>query len=524
MKEETANPLEQLTGYFRRHVTRRDCQVFCLSFLLILLVHLYLFTHKFINHDDVESLLNNLRIMVRYGRWMQPLLKALTGPFSSSWLGGILGSVFLAGSAVLLARLFEVRHLSAALLLSVTLVSFPAVASTFAYMFVAYCYFFALFLSVLGAWLIHRQTLSGLLGGAVCITLAMGAYQAYFCMAAALLVLSLCVEICRGRWEGSARPVLFAGLRYLGALAAGMLLYMAVTRLVLLVTEETMLSYAGLDAMGRLSLGQVPHRVYTAYRNFARFCLNRAVPMFHGWFPMLACLVLLLDVLSAFWAVKRIGLHRRMPLLLILAGLICIMPLACGLIYVMTEESTVHLLMLYPMVIPFLVPAVVLDGLSLPKNGGGLSRRIGAGFAAALLAAQLLCGYEFVVITNRAYFVMEMNYESVYAFYLRLLTKIELQEGYTRETPVAMLGRAKPEVNYPAVNMTGINNGDSALNLYSRKSYLLYFMGSNLRFADDATCAALRESRQFQAMPCYPAEGSVASINGVVVVKLSEED
>ena len=48
-----------------------------------------------------------------------------------------------------------------------------------------------------------------------------------------------------------------------------------------------------------------------------------------------------------------------------------------------------------------------------------------------------------------------------------------------------------------------------------------YYIGLDVPFASDEETAALQELAQVQAMPRYPYYGSIQTIDGMLVVKLS---
>ncbi|MPM56046.1 hypothetical protein SDC9_102845 [bioreactor metagenome] len=54
------------------------------------------------------------------------------------------------------------------------------------------------------------------------------------------------------------------------------------------------------------------------------------------------------------------------------------------------------------------------------------------------------------------------------------------------------------------------------------KMLLRNWIGVPMNYVDDTTLAVLSNDPQVQAMPVYPAHGSIAMINGVLTVKLSE--
>ncbi len=139
-----------------------------------------------------------------------------------------------------------------------------------------------------------------------------------------------------------------------------------------------------------------------------------------------------------------------------------------------------------------------------------------------IILLEAAVGYECVLITNRAYFTMDMTYENMYAYYTKLTAKIEMQEGYTTDSKVALIGTASMDNFVPETNMTGVLVGSKALNIYSRQKFFAYFLAVDYNYAGSDDIAAIKATEEFQNMPCYPAEGSIAVINGIITVKFSE--
>ena len=71
--------------------------------------------------------------------------------------------------------------------------------------------------------------------------------------------------------------------------------------------------------------------------------------------------------------------------------------------------------------------------------------------------------------------------------------------------------------------MTGFGSpGNGLLNVYSRARYLAYFLGVHYKDVTLEQEEQLRQTAAFQQMPCYPDEGSIRNINGIITVKMEE--
>lgn len=523
--DEQESAVDCLIGWVKRKISRFDVAVFLSAFVLGVLVHMYMFTHKFINHDDIGELYSLCEFGLSSGRWLLHWVTKLVGGFSSSWLNGLVGIFCLAVAVVFVVRLFGIRRYTPALLVALTMVAFPVVASTYAYMFCSYQYLVALMLCAMGAYFIYTGRLWRALVGSGLIAMGMGCYQAYFALSAALLVAVLDVDICFDRYRGDWKKALAMALRCVGALALGMLVYMLVLKLCLWLTGTSLTIYQGINTMGQMSLGQLVWQTLSAYYHFFTFFLDTEI--FRVQVPLLVFAAWALCIVVAVMTVIRKGIYRSPGVLILLLGDCALLPLGAELVYVMVGGSGfVHFVMQYAVVVPILLPAIFADRMNLCTREENeceakCRNRWTAGLALVLLLLQLCCGYEFFLVTNRAYFDMDVTYESVYAYYVKLTTKLELQEGYTEDTPVAFIGTVDMETGTAPTYMTGVLTGYEAANISTRAAFLREFLASDYNWADEELREVLQNTSEFQEMPCYPSEGSIATINGVIVVKLS---
>lgn len=514
-----------VTEYLKRVWTRFDTFVFICAFSLAALVHMYIFTNKFINHDDVGGLYSDCGFGLSSGRWLLKNVKQLTGSFSSSWICGVVAALFLAAAVLLVVRLFQIKHRLPAALLTFTMVSFPVVASTYTYMFCAPAYLFALAMATIGVYLIRKEKIWSLLAGAVAISLGMGCYQAYFCFSAVLLVTLLGMDTLEGRFGTQWKPFLLVAIRYVAALALGMILYFVILKACLFITGTELVAYHGMASMGQLTLQELMRRIEAAYQGFFGFISNQTMLFYQGfqWVMIAAVAVTVITVVCCVW---KQALYRSVVMLLFVVALLGIFPLVSGLMYLMTEAQYVHTVMMFPMVIVLFIPAVVMDRLTIvtvsaPKAAAWRNKGKIVVFV-FLLAIQLLIGYEGFLITNRAYFCMDMTYENAYSYFVKLTTKIEMQEDYRPDAPLALIGYAGQDSFVPQTHLQGAKTGNDALTHYAVHQFLQYFLGEYYVMASEAEKIRLSETEQFSQMPLYPADGSIAMIDGVWVVKLTE--
>ena len=96
--------------------------------------------------------------------------------------------------------------------------------------------------------------------------------------------------------------------------------------------------------------------------------------------------------------------------------------------------------------------------------------------------------------------------------------------GFDENTRLALLGEAEAGV-YGFEEMEEldlIGRAEDLTNAYTREQLIRRYVGFDIPFADGEEKAALRKDPRVQAMPVYPAYGSVSLIDGCLVVKFSD--
>ena len=159
------------------------------AFFLGLLIHLPAWIQDVPNHDGLASVYFDQN-MITSGRWFLTIACGISSYFTLPWLIGLLSLLWLSVTAALLVELLEVHRTEWIVVISGLLVSFPALASTYAYVFTADGYMLALMLAVLAVLLTKKYT-RGFLAGGICLAFSMGTYQAYlpFCILLCMYVL-----------------------------------------------------------------------------------------------------------------------------------------------------------------------------------------------------------------------------------------------------------------------------------------------------------------------------------------------
>ncbi len=489
-----------------------------------LVTHLYMWSNKIPNHDDIRHLFEN-DYGAQSGRWLLPYVSKLSGDVSMPWVIGVLSLVFLALSACLVVSLFRVKEPVFCAAIAALMVSFPTVASTFTYMFTADAYFLGLLLAVLAAYLAVRRPYAGVVFGTLALVLSMSIYQSYFPVAVALMLGALLFDTLAA--DRSFMMLVAKGVRLLVVLLLAMGGYLVCARLT--TAKVGLVDYMGISSMGKLNPAELPALISKCYTEYWSVFVDDSLHVHFGFLkPLLlaaavATLVLLLLLL---WQCK-LGVWRTLLALMIAA----LYPLGGNLIHIMVGGELVHGLMIYGMVLVLVLPLALASEACTHRDGVGIGmQNVRTMIAWFLLAVMSITSYSYVLADNRAYLKTELGFTQSMAYGNRLLSAIESCEGYKANMPVVFIGNAKAEPGLQVIKALEFVHFTGATSLADMRTNYSYnqFLSKYLAFYGDLYLEETQQGKamvnhpQVQAMPCYPTQGAVKIIDGTVVVKFNE--
>ncbi|MCM1100292.1 MAG: glucosyltransferase domain-containing protein [Clostridium sp.] len=507
------SPAQVMTGWLGR-VKKEHRTAFVSAFVMGLLIHMPALLSDIPNHDGLSSMYFDQN-MITSGRWFLMVACGFSSFYTIPWVIGLLGLLFLSCAAVALTDFLELKDAPAIVSVSGLLVSFPALASTFAYVFTMDGYMLALCLAV-AAVACTKNWKKGFIPGAVCLAFSMGIYQAYLPFAILLCMYGVAMVFMDG---GSLWERCRAALRYLYMGLLGVALYYVILQVLLLIQGKELASYQGIDGLGTGAAGWDWDGIAHIYRDFVGFSLKGNV-VFHGPLSFAACALLLC---AALLAVCRLALRRKWwkcpGFFAIMAVMAVAAPFATNVILLISPELTYHLLMRYQWVVWLILAVALVSRFAGEDAKGNLLQWVGLGAALVLV-------FHYAVTDNIGYSNLQRKYEKTYAYCARLLDRIEQTEGYYQGIPIAMVGVVGDDP-YPVTditlpvtsNMIGLN-GDFLL--YTGENYRIFmqnYLGATLNIMTVEEMGDIYYSPEYIGMESFPAESSVKIVDGIMYIK-----
>lgn len=499
-----------------KRVSKEFKLAFISACVIGLIVHLYVFSNLLLGNDAASNAFTD-NLHLSSGRWALSFFSSFSSIYQMPVVIGVISIVMLALTAGLTVRVLEISHPAGIILTSALLVSFPAVACTFAYMFTADAYFIALFMNAAAVYLAKNHRF-GWVPAILLIATACGIYQAYICYAIGLFLFDCILALL---FQEDIKAILFRGGKYILILIAGLFLYISIQKILMSYYNVSLTSYMGMDTIGRLDmkarLAAIPkaYKIFLSY--FTEYPYITSFWRLFQWGSVLIASISLLRILI----VKK--LYQNLIRTVLIAAGCLLIPLALDFVAVLAYSASVHRLMIYAFVLfyVFSIKCAELAAQQAAFSPGKFRLPIYTvcGICCAVIAWNNFC------LSNIGYHSLQLCYENSFALANRIAVRIEMLDGYSAGDPVAIVGYPSWDLYGNGSNYTDYNKalgGEMNFNLVVYKQFFRHYIGLHIPGLSTEQYAELENSETVSAMPVYPAKGSVAMVDGIAVVKLEE--
>lgn len=499
----------------KKNIKREWKTAFLSAFVWGMLIHLPAMLSDIPNHDGLSSMHFDQN-MITSGRWFLTVACGISSYFTLPWLIGLLGILYLSCAAAVLVELLEVKNHIVITLVSGLLVSFPALASTFAYVYTLDGYMLALLLAILSV-LLAKKYRYGYFAGALCLAFSMGIYQIYVAFAIILCIYSIVILFIE---ESDWKKRIKQSSNYLAMGILGVVLYYGLLQVLLWIQGKELASYQGISSMtdGGAQKGLLSSLV-DMYKDFVVFTV-KGNSLFNNGFSLTAILVLTAVTATVLLTLVFQRKWWKKPTFFVIIGLLVLgLPFATNIILLISPNVTYHLLMRYQWV---LYPIIMLAFAE--RYGKNLKKSVWLEWGMVCTAFVMVFNY--AVTDHIGYSNLEKRYEKTYAYCVRLLDRIEQADGYYHGIPIAIVG-VVGDAEFPVTDITEeVTGGMIGLSgdtlLYTAENYQLFmknYLGATLNFLDVETVGEIYYSEEYIAMDSFPGENSVKVVDGILYVK-----
>lgn len=524
----------------------RNAKLLVVCFAVGMICHAQMYLNGLSNPDAVVSLSNPNGYGsfiphawdISLGRW--GLLFAACAKFglcSPILTSAITIALFTLGIVALIDKL-GIRNACLQYTSSILFIASPFVSCCITYYYCSNSYALSFLCAVLAACLIGRVGAVGkpvaLVGAVALLAFSLGCYQAslgVFCVAVLLVMVRSLMD---SSASFSAKQLaVFFGVA-VAVCAAGAVLYYALTELSLFAMGISLSAYGGASSVCAGSiLGSLASSVPSAYVAYSDALFGHGTFGNHfAWVYVAAACMIVAAVafvrLAAVDGVKRLGASAMALLCVVL------IPFAANVILVIVPSyGYPTLLMLGGFMASFLLlPLLVQLLLDSPDRGNVRLRMPAKAMSVGCCCLIAVGAWSYALQSNADAEVMQACQNQTTSLATRIAGVLDANPDVQAGAKVLIAG--KPEAgNFPNTSDSYVHASSYAKwgmvwdnhyqnNMRSWDVIMKRFAGQSFNYCSFDECAKVIRSSEFANMSLYPANDSVTTIDGVVVVKISD--
>lgn len=498
-------------------------QAFLAALITGIIAHGYVIANYIPNWDGFNNLYDPQNKLA-LGRCFLTLGCGISSYYDLPWLSGILSLLYISITAVILTDLFELKRKISCILTGAVLAAFPACTSIFGYSYTSDGYFLAMLLMALAARLcIHKK--NGILRcipAAALVCFALGCYQAFISFGLTILIVWAIKQLLFEREEHGMKQLLLTFRNAVISFGVGFVLYFICNKLLQGISGVSPADYQGISDLGSggFSLSQVAHGFVSCIVDFAYFMLGSISKL--SLYGILNIIILLLLCVCLVWTIVRERIYKS-PLRLILTIVLTMMiPFSCFAVNFISAGVEYHSLMVMAVCLIYILLLIFYE-----KNGAPLLQ-----WTIIVLMSVYL--WNAIVIANICYRVEETSVtrsQIVLDDIAGLLAETGEADSATNLIVIGNwdeneTGRfhSSSSIYLPPV-MTGFTDGIVMTGPIHFTNLFRDYYGYDYRMLSEATTMEFTSvhEKEIADMPQYPQKGSVAIIDHVAIIKLSNE-
>ena len=440
---------------------------------------------------------------------------------------GLITLLYMGMAAALIVNLLGIKSKVFACLFAAVWITFPGLACYYSFGVNTDAGCLSVLLAVLAGFLLDKKKYSFLLGSIV-LCFSLGIYQPFMSLTIGIVFIILLKNALSEEFE--IRSFCTKVAKGIVMLALGFILYYLVLKISLLMYGTTLSSYHGVDDMTSFSLRGIIKGFIYSYIYFIQYFFTTAYNYTWGRaiFNLIAATIFLMIIFKVIISNNKNNKKLQNIALIII---ICLLPLGVNATPFLLGDRVgtgVDRYMMFSLMLLWAVFIMALDigakrKLFLNKNLEFMIQSFGS---IAIIVA-IVTGY---IISNQAYHRMEAMTTSTDSLCNRIVARIEVMPEWNKDIPTYFANcenimNENMEVIIPEYEDLEYMPGTGIFPFYSDialASYMEVYLHFPVELASDEQKEAILLSEEFDNMPIYPTLGSVALIDGVMVVKFNE--
>lgn len=513
----------------------------CLLTTLIigLIAHGYAFLNFIVGHDALYEMYiqDSAKWKISLGRFLNPLERFILGDVVAlPWLNGILGLLLIAIAAWQTAVVFDLTKRWQAMAIASLFTTGTAISSviaSFASDLVPNMFALVAAMTAALCWdkLYTGFSWKRCLAATLCVFAVLGLYQSYISVTVVAMMLLSIKRLLEGT---EPKKVFGKGLTGILILLIGAGIYLLAVKVVCYATGVELVSGRN-NSLTKLwdSDNNIFARILPTFKmTLSAFVSISTIKDVFAWSwgasfvncavqLVNACLLVISGIAFIRLLISKRGMKWQSYALVF--ALMLLLPLALNMTYIASGIKHELTRFAYCFVWVFMI--------WLAEHTPEAPKEKRFKITGRTLSAALLVGMAFIVFgnirtANAAYLKRDLETSSTLSVMTRVLTQIEATDGYELgKTEVAFIGNpGKVQSGAPGfgdITMFGFEYKSQITSQAKYRAYFANILQYPINTVQGERYDALLEDERVIAMPVFPENGSVAVLDGIVVVKMS---
>lgn len=507
---------------------------FFVTFAFVFLIHMYMFVNNLESEDAMYNYYHTQN-MTMSGRWALSFFCSFSSYFHTSWINGILIAISISLTVVLLIDMFKIKNPIAIGLIGGLTSSAGFVSDITRYMYTADGYMISLLLATLAVYLtrIGEKRNKKYILGTILLCLSCGIYQSFIPYALVLVIFQT-VELLIEKsvtFKECILWILKEALMFIVALAS----YFIIWKLCLYFCDIQAHPYMEINKVGRLNLDMIMNALTTIPFIAKKYFFGTPNPIYITPFVIINFLFVVFYLFVILYVFFKKKIFRG-KLSSILYFLCFVLVIPCGSFWIFTSDSF-DVWNYWPRMLGSFSLMYVYALVMYEKYCSKCLKNLFLFVAIALIINNS-------VLVNISYLCIEEAQNSAYASGIEMNIRIhEVVNYYKNNNPeetvseIAFLGSNLNEALYDThdgdkltkyaniypyiINLkeTIVYNGEHAYKYMKGIFGIEYYQNEDMNYRN-----TLLKKEKIKKMGVWPADNSVAIVDNMIIVKLSEDE
>lgn len=535
MKEKLEEKLKELNpdkifAKFLKWFDSNKKMAFLIALLVGFITHITMITETIMSQDGLWNSMQYFRPgdwERSLGRWGLSIIGRLNFFIAIPSLTTMSCILSMAIAAVFLVDIFEFKSKISVIFTSLIVVLTPTLTVTLLYIYTAFGYCINFLISTMVIWFLYKFKYKKI-GFALSVLLFMfslSIYQSYIGVSIGLCVMMNILDLIRTK--KTIKEIFINIGKAILVVILGALLYLGATKIVLTIYDLEFANYKGYGSdMGIVTILQnFGKSIYNAYKDFFLFFLGDTIvsnsnfrrEIFYGVFLMISFITSIIAIVF----MKEEDKKERIKKSVLASLFLLLLPMALNIVNIIVINNDMYALTASQLilVIPFTFAIFeYIDKANVLK-------------CIAIMCCLYVMG-TYYIANNVSYAALKLTYNQAYSTTMRILDRVENTEGYNREYPI-MFGGIVGNDNYPrrsslytytvgSVVPNPTFHGSYSGSLGTWHKFMHIFFGLDIPICPAERYQAILDSEEYKEMELFPGKDSVRVMDGIVVVKLSE--